>query len=72
MSQKEPASKEPLLKRTVKFIHEVRKEVSQVVWPTRRDAGITTIIVCIFASLMSLYLLLVDQSVLYLVQAIMN
>jgi preprotein translocase subunit SecE len=75
MSDKESnalPNKESLLKRSTRFIREVRKEVSQVVFPTRHDASITTLIVCIFAFLMSLYLLLVDRSILFVVQSIMG
>ncbi|MDR1208299.1 MAG: preprotein translocase subunit SecE [Holosporales bacterium] len=75
MSDKEPAvgsQKKSLILRIRKFVAEVRKEVSQIVCPTRHDAGITTLIVCILAFIMSLYLLLVDRSILFIVQSIMG
>jgi preprotein translocase SecE subunit len=75
MSDKESGVSSPkksLIFRSRKFIAEVKKEVSQVVCPTRHDAGITTLIVCILAFIMSLYLLLVDRSILFLVQYIMG
>jgi preprotein translocase SecE subunit len=66
------SQKKSLALRIRKFVAEVRKEVSQVVCPTRHDAGITTLIVCILAFIMSLYLLLVDRSILFIVQSIMG
>lgn len=55
-----------------KFLAEVRKEVSQVVWPTRREVVVTTVIVGLFALIISLYLLVVDRSILFIVQKIMG
>lgn len=43
------------------FVRQVRQEVSKVVWPTRREAMITTIMVFIMASVMSIFFLGVDQ-----------
>ncbi|MCC3862619.1 preprotein translocase subunit SecE [Pseudemcibacter aquimaris] len=43
------------------FVRQVRQEVSKVVWPTRKEAMITTIMVFIMASVMSIFFLGVDQ-----------
>ena len=43
------------------FVRQVRQEVSKVVWPTKREAGITTIMVFIMAAVMSIFFLGVDQ-----------
>ncbi len=43
------------------FVRQVRQEVSKVVWPTRREATITTIMVFIMAAVMSVFFLGVDQ-----------
>ncbi len=44
----------------VKFIQEVRAEVSKVVWPTRREVLLTTIMVFIMAALTAVFFFLVD------------
>ena len=44
----------------VKFIQEVRAEVSKVVWPTRREVIMTTIMVFIMSALTAVFFFLVD------------
>ena len=44
----------------VKFIQEVRSEVSKVVWPTRREVLMTTVMVFIMAALTAVFFALVD------------
>ncbi len=44
----------------VQFIQQVRSEVSKVVWPTRREVLLTTVMVFIMASLTALFFALVD------------
>jgi len=44
----------------VKFIQEVRAEVSKVVWPTRRETLMTTVMVFIMAALTAVFFSLVD------------
>lgn len=44
----------------VKFIQEVRAEVSKVVWPTRREVILTTVMVFIMAALTAIFFSLVD------------
>ena len=44
----------------VKFIQEVRAEVAKVVWPTRREVVLTTIMVFILAALTAVFFSLVD------------
>jgi len=43
-----------------KFIQEVRAEVSKVVWPTRREVIMTTIMVFIMAAITAVFFSLVD------------
>jgi preprotein translocase subunit SecE len=43
------------------FVRQTRQEVSKVVWPTRKEAMITTIMVFIMASVMSIFFLGVDK-----------
>lgn len=44
----------------VKFINETRAEISKVVWPTRREVVMTTIMVFIMAALTAVFFSLVD------------
>lgn len=43
------------------FVRQVRQEVSKVSWPTRKETGITTLMVFVMASVMALFFLGVDQ-----------
>ncbi|MCG3268239.1 preprotein translocase subunit SecE [Yoonia sp. I 8.24] len=47
----------------VKFFQEVRSEVSKVVWPTRREVVLTTIMVFILAALAAIFFSLVDMAI---------
>ncbi|SFR61299.1 protein translocase subunit secE/sec61 gamma [Yoonia tamlensis] len=47
----------------VKFFQEVRSEVSKVVWPTRREVILTTIMVFILAAVCALFFSLVDMAI---------
>ncbi|MBC2860160.1 preprotein translocase subunit SecE [Stappia sp. 28M-7] len=42
------------------FIDEVRKETSKVTWPTRRETGVTTVMVFIMVFLAAIFFLLAD------------
>lgn len=43
------------------FVSQVRAEVAKVVWPTRRETTITTIMVFIMAFFAAVFFFLVDQ-----------
>ena len=43
------------------FIQQVRAEASKVVWPTRRETMLTTVMVFIMATLAAIFIFLVDQ-----------
>lgn len=45
----------------VQFIQQVRAEVGKVVWPTRREVTLTTIMVFIMAAVMAMFFTLVDM-----------
>ena len=47
----------------VKFFQEVRSEISKVVWPTRREVVLTTIMVFILAALAATFFSLVDMTI---------
>ncbi len=42
------------------FARQVRAEAAKVVWPTRRETGMTTLMVFIMALLLSLFFLGID------------
>jgi len=44
----------------MKFFREVRSELAKVTWPTGRETTVTTIMVLVFATVASLFFLLVD------------
>ena len=44
----------------LQFIQQVRSEVSKVVWPTRREVMLTTVMVFILAALTAVFFALVD------------
>lgn len=43
------------------FVRQVRQEFSKVTWPTKKEAGVTTIMVFIMVFIMSLFFVGVDQ-----------
>ncbi|MBL4761777.1 MAG: preprotein translocase subunit SecE [Gammaproteobacteria bacterium] len=44
----------------MQFIQQVRAEVSKIVWPSRRETVITTVMVFIMAALFALFFSFVD------------
>ncbi len=49
------------MKNPAQFVNEVRNEGAKVVWPTRKEAGITTLMVFIMATLVAIFFFFVDQ-----------
>lgn len=47
----------------LQFIQQVRSEVSKVIWPTRREVVLTTVMVFIFAALAAVIFALVDLAI---------
>ncbi|MFZ1725231.1 MAG: preprotein translocase subunit SecE [Albidovulum sp.] len=45
------------------FLQQVRSEVGKVVWPTRREVLLTTIMVFIMAAITSVFFFLVDLTI---------
>jgi preprotein translocase subunit SecE len=56
----------------VEFIQEVRQEVSKVTWPTWKEVWITTLMVIIMVSVASVFFLLTDQALGYLVRLVLG
>ena len=44
----------------IQFIQQVRAEISKVVWPTRREVFLTTVMVFIMAALTAVFFAVVD------------
>jgi preprotein translocase subunit SecE len=44
----------------LQFIQQVRAEIAKVVWPTRREVMLTTVMVFILAALTAVFFALVD------------
>jgi preprotein translocase subunit SecE len=51
----------------IQFLQQVRAEAAKIVWPSRRETGISTVMVVVMASFASLFFLLADQVISYLV-----
>ena len=47
----------------IQFIQQVRSEVAKVVWPTRREVVLTTVMVFIMAALTATFFSLVDLTI---------
>ena len=43
------------------FLQQVRAEASKIVWPSRRETGVSTVMVLVMAVLAALLFLLADQ-----------
>jgi len=47
------------------FLQQVRAEVSKVVWPTRRETSVTTVMTLILVFLTAIFFFLIDQVLSY-------
>ena len=56
----------------VKFLQEVRQEVSKVTWPSRNETFISTLMVLAMVALASIFFLLADQIIAWLIQAVLS
>ena len=46
---------------TFTFIQQVRSEASKVIWPTRRETAVTTVMVFLMVLIASIFFLVADQ-----------
>tara|TARA_B100000686_G_scaffold322124_1_gene375526 strand:- start:12606 stop:12797 length:192 start_codon:yes stop_codon:yes gene_type:complete len=58
--------------RPLKFVREVRQEISKVTWPTRKETLVTTAMVFVMVLILSLFFLGVDQLLSYGVRIILG
>ena len=56
----------------LKFLQEVKQEGRKIVWPTRKETLITTAMVFLMVIIFSLFFLLVDNIISWLVKTILG
>ncbi len=56
----------------IQFVQQVRSEVSKIVWPTRREVLLTTVMVFIMAALTAIFFSLVDLSIRSALEAVLR
>ncbi len=56
----------------LRFMREVREEVSKVTWPTRSETIVTTIMVFIMAIAASIFFMLADQVISRVVKVVLG
>lgn len=54
------------------FFREVRSEARKVVWPTRNETLVSTVMVLIMVALASMFFLAADQIISFVVQFLLN
>jgi preprotein translocase subunit SecE len=54
------------------FVQQVRAEVAKVVWPTRRETGVTTIMVMLMATVFATFFFLVDLVIRFSLETILR
>ncbi len=57
-------------KNAINFIKDVRMELLNVTWPTRKDTALSTVVVVIAVFITALFLWLVDMIILWIVSLI--
>ena len=55
-----------------KFLQEVRAEMAKVTWPSRRETGITTLMVFIMSAAAAVFFLIADQVIRLAVTAVLG
>jgi preprotein translocase subunit SecE len=56
----------------VEFLQEVRSEASKVTWPTRKETGVTTLMVFLMVLLAAIFFVVVDQALRFGVTSILG
>ena len=54
------------------FVAQVRAEAAKVVWPSRKEAGLTTVMVMVMATLVAILFFVVDQLFAWGIDVILN
>jgi len=56
----------------LQFMQQVRAEVSKVVWPSRRETTITTVMVFVMATIFAIFFFGVDQIIQLILRIILS
>ena len=56
----------------IKFLQEVRQEVSKVTWPSRQETLISTVMVLVMVAAASVFFLASDQIIAWVVQWVLK
>lgn len=56
----------------IQYVQQVRSEISKIVWPTRREVFLTTIMVFIMAALTAVFFALIDMFIRFGLQGILG
>jgi len=56
----------------IKFLKEVKQEGNKIIWPTRKETLITTAMVFVMVIIFSLFFLLVDNIISWLIKTILG
>ena len=56
----------------IRFINETRAEIAKVIWPTRREVVMTTVMVFIMATLTAIFFSIVDLIIRSGLQGVLN
>ncbi len=54
------------------FMRQVRQEVSKVSWPTRKETGVTTVMVFVMVTVAAIFFLIVDQIIAVGIQGVLG
>lgn len=54
------------------FMQQVRAETAKVVWPTRREVGLTTVMVMVMATIFATFFFLVDMVIRFALETILQ
>jgi len=54
------------------FLQQVRAEAAKIVWPSRRETGISTVMVVIMAFMAAIFFLLADQVISFGVKSLLG
>jgi preprotein translocase subunit SecE len=54
------------------FVAQVRSEMAKVVWPTKREAGLTTMMVFVLALLAAIFFFFVDMILRFGIDIVLN
>ena len=54
------------------FLQQVRAEAAKIVWPSRRETGVSTAMVMAMAVLMAIFFLLVDQVISFVITSLLG